>query len=540
MKKILALYGDKLLFILFLVYALYVIIVSVAEISIESKEIKDANKIIADLEKQKNPPPKNVEAIFLKEFNKNKSEWPKERKLSRSVFFKDVTFDFDSLLNKYLASKKEHQHEFYEVPVILNEENYLMCIFPGCSEKKLATDANLANVEKIEEHYVTPMAVVIKWAVPEHKMVEVTHSVVRKRKYNKNLTAEQDWEMVKGHDDELLKLMPGGKELTAAVEKEQEKEMTIADLDKTLLQSITYKGGDGAEILNSKAKKDVVSFKMNAGLDRHSQPVPGEPGVENLDNTFVLRDRDVEPGIEYEYQVMVIAKRVRAVNEEEVEKKENGEEVADKEVDEKELVMKTAWSPIIRVKTLGVERIKFLGYYASVVPGQPDRIRVEINNVYDPPWKGNKYIISYSYSNIMVGAKGKNNIGILVKSYSLEAENGNPVLYNQHTQEFIYVGDEKGTGEKEYKDAYEKKNIWKKLRPNIDFTTPWLADKVREDVEKLVTKTKVFNPKTGGYDIIDKIKMQYRYFLVMKHKKTGEIKELELKRDKLDRKLTNS
>ncbi|MBF0198737.1 MAG: hypothetical protein HQL32_13555 [Planctomycetes bacterium] len=503
-------YADKVLCVVLLAWAGMNIFDSVMNLSVEPEISVNANKTISTVKKADPAPPKFVKPKMAENF-KEELVWKPVLDKTRSPFFRYESVDITEAHREYEKKKIEHEKEHSNKDLLFAaEDRNRYCIFPGCDFFMPPEKNYIGKVEELQVVDTTVMNVSLKWLAPSKYIdAKLTHCTMQKRKKGEEL-----WKDVLDNEGQVLRI------LGSYFQEEQEE---VVD-ESTGPEGFQFSG---------------ITSEPEALQEDEQEDLEDEPLVRD----FAYLDFNLEAGTEYEYRVK--AWGISTVP-----------ETAGQEIEGdgfcKAIVAKTT-------KDRGMRFTRYIPGYRNE-KGQlvkregkvvsPDKVYVNISVQFLPPWSPKRYMMDYLDRGIVIGDPEKSNIGRVQKKHTILLPNGNRVYYSKRLNEFRHKAGKKAI---EALDGYvpdleeltaeeeaRKINSWKVLQMDMDFLTDWDAVKVDEQVDTINNIERKFNPTLRDYENIERKTSQYRYFLIIKHRKTGQEEKLELERENHTIRLLNS
>jgi len=483
--KLLVRFGDKIIAGLILLFVLYQLVLGLQRWMAEPELTESVKKAIQRSEKS-SPKPK-VEALEFSLYDdlQEKLKWDENliKEPKRPLRYKSVVIDVTVLQKEYQKLRDDHEHLFVETDDGAGKKH---CAFPGCPEQVAPPPVYIGAPIELALGAVGVMSVEFTWKEPsEFKDAAVQYCVVQRTVVEKDTEDEAlVWSDVLDEEGAIKKIFGG---------------------------SPVQESEEGDESSGFVLPEDVA---VEESL---------EEKVVTEDKVYSFLDFNLDPSSEYAY-------RIRAI----------GESLPPRE----KLVIEGEWSGVIRAMTKEDQGVGFVRYLPGLrdaegnykmgsngEPMSPDKVYVRVRKLFDPPWSNQRYFVEYLHRNIVPGKDGLAAVGKMDPRYRVKTEDGNKVYIDKKEENFLFVSEDRTVAQLDAEVAANKKN-WKEYKLAQDFTTPWVAVEVIEEVVEEMDKVTKYNAQ-GESTVVTSEDKIYRYFLVLKGSE-GNLERLELEREAED------
>jgi len=531
-KKLAFAWGDKVVLGLFVLWTLFEMAIALSEMGGTPTLLLDAEKIRVAVEQSNPVAPEPRSYDFSKKFDQQNAwdlkDHPQQRK---SLYFVDRVVNKSEKQEQYVKKLKDHKHHFIDS---LDGSGGKVCVFPGCDGVIQPPDELIALPVNFKVVEAGVMKIELSWDEPTDNIkARLAHFELQKKKGD-----EKEWQTILAEDGTPLKI---GLQFT---QSEPVFEGMIPELkglpnmsnglNNGLPPEAFFKGeffpeefgfeGFGfpppPNAIPTKPKVKVAP-KQTVKTTKVEGDKKGEVVEEEKEKAqFTYLDFNLDPNTKYSY-------RIKSFGISGVDMK---------------LIESPEWSEVLEAKTKEDKSVRFTKYIpglrdkngqlvkkpdGSVV--SPDKVYVTVSKLFTPPWTPQRYFIEYEHKGIIPGIDGSDGIGKEVTNYDLKTEDGYEVYINTRESSFLYAYPPKIT-EEQVKVELENNKVWKRFRVTQDFSLPWRAIGVDEEIKKEeVVKSSI--DATGKK--VEKIEINetYHYFLNMVNRVTQEKDRVELERD---------
>lgn len=499
-KKLFFRHIDKLVYLVLLLWVIWVAFGAFLDLFAEPEMVTQARDAVH--QQPKSAYKDSIQFKFVERY-KTAHQWrPSMDKLSRNVFYIYEKVNLNRERERYEKMLKEH--EPYMVELIDKKK---IDIFPGSDIVEEAPDSMIGPPTDLKAVEKSVTSITIQWKDPTYvNMAKMSHCEIQRRKFEEGMKDEEGWAYLMtekkrpGDPDIRLQKYP----IWTDPDKKEEVKEEDATEESTggfrMFSSAEDSAGEGAGATAADAE---IKEERNPEWKR-----------------YVHTDINLDPNTTYQYRVQVVGKRIEGI--------ENaGAPIVG------------AFSKPIAVKTEKGQGVRFVEYNPGYKFGDrvsPPYVKLKVSKLYSPPWPSPRIFQFYEHKITLAEDENKR-VGKVVRRYKITDEEGRSVYVKrvQGSDEFFYIGDRHGTTEEDLKQM-QKESAYKSFAIDLDFTTPWLADRVDEEIieEKTVTQ----RLENGKLVDVEDVKKKYRYFLVLTNADDSTITtRIELERDNLERRL---
>ncbi len=549
--KVLVVHGDKLLLVLLVVFGLYHISIGLGDLTLTPTVVQNALSTVSDVEEALPLLPVLPDADFARQYvekkrwNVNRRVWP------RSIFYlrEDINFEADNQM--YKLALQQHDHLMLDTA-----DGKARCVFPGCKEFIDVNSDYIGPCQELESKGSSIMSISLAWKGPASigRGTLVQYCVVERRYFKAGQSLQDGWLDVVDENKEPVMVSPGhevkadagrggvqgggdeqdqfvwgedlggpntvgnsesdGQNPTRGQVKGPEasqmtKELTRVKVTPAEALALLTNADEAIEPQQAEKKRIFQKRLRTIGMDEDKarsilSAMLGQAATVTAEaaknDGYRLTDVGLDADMVYEY-------RVRAVG-----------------VNDKGMPARGEWSKVLKVKTEKDQGARFVSYMPPAIVGgvvkSPARVTVKLSKLYSPSWTEGRWFIYYDNRDIIPGDSTHNVVGGLRQLYGIDGPEGYPVLIDAVKKELMLGG-------ADYRNKLS--NTLKIHREDVDFSTPWLADRVEEQVDTEPSVVNKVDPQTGQLYSETIEKKKYRYFLILKDTSNKDAdKELRL------------